>query len=163
MKTLYVVVRDPKGRIGSQPIGRAIVAAAVGEKATPSALRHGLLALAFYQAYSPREAAEAMRTLAHLGDVDFDENDFAPEWFQPDQGVATIDLILERAGRRFSATVRGELVRLREVVAEARSRGCTFYLVEVEPGERIRAGPPSRRAASRGRQGAPGRRAPKAG
>jgi hypothetical protein len=66
-------------------------------------------------------------------------------------------------GRRFSATVPGELLRLREVLAEARSRGCTFYLVEVEPGERIRAGTPSRTAASRGHEGAPGRRAPKAG
>ena len=153
MKTLHVIVRDPKDRIGYQPIGRAIVAAAIDEKVTTSALRRGLAALAFYQAYSPREAAEAMRTLAQLGDVDFDESDFVPQWFQPGQGIATIDVILERAGRRFPATVRSELVQLREALAEARSRSCRFYLVEMEPGEPLRGATPLRMAASRATKG----------
>ena len=77
-----------------------------------------------------------MRTLAELGDVDFDDRDFVPQWFEPDQGIATIDVMLEGTGRRFSASVRDELVRLREALAEAKSRGCTFHLVETEPGER---------------------------
>jgi len=152
MKTLHLVVRDPKGRIGSQTIGRAIAAAAIDEKVTASALRSGLVALTFYQAYSPRQAAQAMRTLAELGDVDFDERDFAPQWFEPDQGIATTGLILERAGRRFSASVRGELVRLRESLVEAKGRGCTFYLVETEPGERPRADTSVPEAATRGHE-----------
>ena len=45
--------------------------------------------MTFYQAYSPRQAAQAMRTLAELGDVDFDERDFAPQWFEPDQGIVS--------------------------------------------------------------------------
>jgi len=94
-----------------------------------------------------------MRTLAQLGDVDFDESDFIPQWFQPDHGIATIDLILERAGRRFSAPVRGELVQLRDALAEARSRGCTFYLVEIEPSESLRVDTALRKVASRGREG----------
>jgi hypothetical protein len=69
MRTLHIVVRDPDGRMGDQAIGQAIVAAAIDEKVTKSALRKSLLALAFYQAHSPRQAAEAMRTLAELGDV----------------------------------------------------------------------------------------------
>jgi hypothetical protein len=96
MRTLHIVVRDPKGRIGRQPIGQAIVAAAIDEKVTTSALRKGLLALACYQAHSPRQAAEALRTLAELGDVDFEETDFDPQWFQPDECIATIDVLLER-------------------------------------------------------------------
>jgi hypothetical protein len=88
MKTLHVVVRDPKGRIGSQAIGQAISAAGIDEKVTTSALRKGLVALTVYQAYSPRQAADAMATLAELGDVDFDESDFVPQWFEPDQGIA---------------------------------------------------------------------------
>jgi hypothetical protein len=66
MKTLHVLVRDPKGRIESQAIGRAISAAAIDEKVTTSARRKGLVALTSYEAYSPRQAAEAMRTLAEF-------------------------------------------------------------------------------------------------
>jgi hypothetical protein len=115
-------------------IGGAIVSASFDERPTPSALRRGLVALAFYQAHSPREA---MRVLTDLGDVDFDKSDFDPQWFQPDEGIATIDLILGRTRRRFTPAVRDELVQLRKGLVEARSRGCTFYLVELEPGETV--------------------------
>ena len=139
MRTLHIVVRDPNGRIGRQPIGRAIVAASIDEKVTKSALRKGLLALAFYQAHSSRQAEEAMRTLAELGDVDFEETDFNPQWFSPDECIGTIDVLLGRGGRPFSETVRAELVLIRQALAEARGRGCTFYFVELEPDEGLAA------------------------
>ena len=108
MKTLHLVVRDPSGRIGQQAIGHAIIAAESDEPATPSALHNGLLALASYQAHSPREAVAAMRVLADLGDVDFEEGDFTPRWCQPDQCIAVIDDMLERRRRPFAGPVRAE-------------------------------------------------------
>ena len=96
MKTLHLVVRDPNGRIEYQAIGDAIVAADFDGGVTPSALHKSLLALALYQAHSPREAVAAMRVLADLGDVDFEESDFSPQWFQPDECIAVIDGLLER-------------------------------------------------------------------
>ena len=137
MKTLHLVVRDPSGRIGQQAIGHAIIAAQIDEPATPSALHNGLLALASYQAHSPREAVAAMRVLADLGDVDFEECDFTPRWCQPDHCIAVIDDMLERRRRPFAGPVRAELVLIRTALAEASSRGCSFYLVELEPGERL--------------------------
>ena len=137
MKTLHLVVRDPSGRIGQQAIGHAIIAAEIDEPVTPSALHNGLLALASYQAHSPREAVAAMRVLADLGDVDFEECDFTPRWCQPDQCIAVIDDMLERRRRPFAGPVRAELVLIRRALAEASSRGCSFYLVELEPGERL--------------------------
>jgi hypothetical protein len=73
-----------------------------------------------------------------------------------------MDVILERASRRFSATVRGELVQLREALAEGRRRGCSFHLVELEPDEpspltRRREKPDARVVATKG----PGDLAPK--
>ncbi len=137
MKTLHLVVRDPNGRIEYQPIGHAIVAADIDGDTTPSALYKSLLALALYQAHSPRQAAAAMRMLADLGDVDFEETDFTPHWFQPDECIAVIDGLLERRRRPFAGTVRAELVLMRRALAQASSRGCSFYLVELEPGERL--------------------------
>ena len=137
MKSLHLIVRDPNGRIGQQTIGHAIIAAGVDEQATPSALHNGLLALAFYQAHSPRQAAAAMRVLADLGDVDFSASDFTPRWCQPDQCIAVIDGLLKRRRRPFAGPVRAELVRLRRALTEASSHGCSFYLVEMEPGERL--------------------------
>jgi hypothetical protein len=137
MKTLHLAVRDRSGSIAYQPIGAAIVSAFVDEKPTASALRKGLLGLVCYQAYSPSEAVEAMQVLVELGDVDFDESDFEPQWFRSEQGIATIDLILGGARQRFTAAVRDELVELRRALVDARSRGCTFCLVETEPGETL--------------------------
>ena len=137
MKTLHLVVRDPSGRIGQQAVGHAIIAAEIDEPMTPSALHNGLLALASYQAHSPREAVAAMRVLADLGDVDFEECDFTPRWCQPDQCIAVVDDMLERRRRPFAGPVRAELVLIRRALAEASSRRCSFYLVELEPGERL--------------------------
>ena len=104
---------------------------------TPSALHQSLLALAFYQAHSPREAVAAMRVLADLGDVDFEESDFSPQWFQPDECIAVIDGLLERRRRPFAGAVRAELVLMRTALVQASSRGCSFYLVELEPSVRL--------------------------
>ena len=136
-KTLHLIVRDGNGRIGRQAIGHAILRAEFDEDATPSALRNGLLALAYYQAHSPRQAAAAMRVLADLGDVDFEAEDFAPQWFQPDDCIAVIDRLLERKRRPFAGPVRAELGLMRRALTEAGSRGCSFYLVDPEPGERL--------------------------
>ena len=136
-KTLYLIVRDGNGRIGQQAIGHAILGAETDEDATPSALRNGLLALASYHAYSPRQAAAAMRELADLGDVDFEAMDFAPQWFQPDGCIGVIDRLLERKRRPFAGPVRAELDLMRRALAEAGSRGCSFYLVDPDPGERL--------------------------
>ncbi|MBI2361607.1 MAG: hypothetical protein HYV04_22310, partial [Deltaproteobacteria bacterium] len=81
MRTLHLVLRDPNGRIECQAIGHSIVAAGIDGDVTGSALQKTLLALALYQAHSPSEAAAAMRVLADLGDVDFEESDFTPQWF----------------------------------------------------------------------------------
>lgn len=137
MKTLHLVVRDPNGRIECQPIGHAIVAADIDGDVTRSALQDTLVALAFYQAHSPSEAAAAMRVLAELGDVDFEESDFTPHWFQPDECIAVIDGLLEQRRRPFAGAVRAELVLIRTALAQASSRGRSFYLVELEPGERL--------------------------
>ena len=131
MKTLHLVVRDPSGRIEYQAIGDAIVAADFHVGVTPSALQKSLVALALYEAHSPREAAAAMRVLADLGDVDFEESDFAPQWFQPDECIAVIDGLLERRRHAFAGAVRAELVLMRRALAEASNRGCSFYLVEL--------------------------------
>jgi hypothetical protein len=160
MRTLHIVMRDAGGQVSHQAIGRAIVAAAIDEKVTRSTLRTGLLALAFYQSHSPRQAAEAMRTLAELGDVDFEERDFDPQWCSPDQCIRTIDVLLGRKGRPFSESVRAELVQIRQALAEASGGDCTFYLVELGPGERLAAhdvGPAQHRgsvASKRNRTGA---------
>jgi len=137
MKTLHLVVRDPNGRIECQPIGHAIVAADIDEDLTRSALQETLVALAFYQAHSRSEAAAAMQVLAELGDVDFEESDFTPHWFQPDECIAVIDGLLEHRRRPFAGAVRAELVLIRAALAQASSLGCSFYLVELEPGERL--------------------------
>ena len=76
-----------------------------------------------------------MRVLADLGDVDFEESDFTPQWFPPDECIAVIDSLLERRRRPFAGAVRAELVLMRSALTEASSRGCSFYLVELEPGE----------------------------
>ena len=136
-KTLHLVVRDGNGRIGQQAIGHAILVAELEEDATPSALRNGLLALACYQAHSPRQAAATMRVLAELGDVDYKASDFAPRWFQPAECIAVIDRLLERKRRPFAGPLRAELVLMRRALTAASSRGCSFYLVELEPGERL--------------------------
>src|SRR2546425_7027936 len=141
MRTLYLVVRGADGRIGYQAIGPAIIAADVDGKARRSALGTGLLALAVYQGYSPREAAAAMGVLADLGDVDFQESDFTPHWFQPGECIRVIDGLLGRKRRPFPEAVRVELALMRRALAEARIRGCSFYLVEPEPGERLRGEP----------------------
>jgi len=137
MKTLHLVLRDPNGRIECQAIGHSIVAAGIDGDVTGSALQKTLLALALYQAHSPREAAAAMRVLADLGDVDFEESDFTPQWFQPDECIAVIDGLLEQRRRPFASAVRAELVLIRTTLAQASSRACSFYLVELEPGERL--------------------------
>jgi len=78
-----------------------------------------------------------MRVLADLGDVDFEENDFTPQWFQPDECIAVIDGLLEQRRRPVAGAVRAELALIRTALAQARSRGCSFCLVELEPGERL--------------------------
>ena len=137
MKTLHLVVRDPNGRIECQAIGPAIVAAGIDGDVARSALQKSLLVLTLYQAHSPSEAAAAMRVLADLGDVDFEESDFTPQWFQPDECIAVIDGLLEQRRRPFPGPVHAELVLIRTALAQASSRGCSFYLVELEPGERL--------------------------
>ena len=137
LRTLHLVVRDPNGRIEYQAVGDAIVRADIDGNAMPSAVHESLLALALYQAHSPRQAATAMRVLADLGDVDFEESDFTPHWFPPDECIAVIDGLLERRRRPFAGAVRAELVLMRKALAQASSCGCSFYLVELEPGERL--------------------------
>ena len=137
MKTLHLVVRDSNGRIEYQAIGHAILGADIEEEATPSALHKSLLALALYQAHSPTQAAAAMRVLADLGDVDFEERDFTPQWFHPDECMTVIDGWLERRRHPFAGAVRAELVLMRRALAQASSRGCSFHLVELEPGDRL--------------------------
>jgi len=138
MRTLCLVVRDPRGRIGYQEIGHAIMAADTHGNVTSSALRNSLLALASYEAHSPiQAAAAAMRTLAELGDVDFEERDFAPQWFQPDECISIIDGLLGRRRSALAEATRAELLLMRRALVEARTRGCSFYLVELEPHERL--------------------------
>ena len=137
MKTLHLVLRDPNGRIEWQAIGHAIVAAGIHGDVTRSALHKSLVALALYQAHSPSEAAAAIRVLADLGDVDFEESDFTPQWFQPDECIAVIDGLLEQRRRPFAGAVRAELVLIRTALAQVSSLGRSFYLVELEPGERL--------------------------
>ena len=135
MNSLHIVVRGQTGQVAVQAIGQALVAAA--ETADTAALQRGLLALACYQAYSPSEAAEAMRTLAELGDVPFEASDFQPRWWQPSECVEDIDVLLERGRRGLSEPVRAELAVLRQALAEAERRTCTFYLVDLEPDEEL--------------------------
>ena len=135
MRTLHIVVRDPTGQMGVQAIGQAIVTAA--ETATTSVLQKELLALAAYQMDSPRQAAEEMRTLAELGDVPFKASDFHPRWCQPAECIEDIDVLLERGRRCISGPIRAELAVLRQALAEAERRTCNFYLVELEPDERL--------------------------
>jgi len=137
MKTLHLVLRDPNGRIEYQAIGHAIVAAGIDGDLTRSPLQKSLVALALFQAHSPSEAAAAMRVLADLGDVDFEESDFTPHWFHPDECIAVIDGLLEQRRRPFPGPVHAELVLIRTALDQANSRGCSFYLVELGPGERL--------------------------
>ena len=135
---LYVVVRDQQGRVAHRAIGRAIVQADADASLTMLALRRGVEPLTTFCAYSPAQAEDARRTLSELGDVDFEDRDFDPEWFDPAACVAVIDDLLEYGGRRkrsLSAAVRSDLELLRRTLDEAARRCCKFYLAEVEPGE----------------------------
>src|SRR5437870_3333215 len=135
MRTLCLVVRDPRGRIGYQEIGHAIMAADTHGNVTSSALRNSLLALASYEAHSPIQAAAAMRTLAELGDVDFEERDFAPQWLQPDECISIIDGLLGRRRRALAEATRGT-----PSDAPSARRGQDSglqLLVELEPHERL--------------------------
>ena len=147
---LYVVVRDRKGRVAHRAIGRAIVEAEGDARLTMLALRRGVEPVATFWADSPAQAETAKRTLADLGDVDFEDRDFDPKWFDPAVGIAAIDGLLEHAGRTHSVSpaVRTELELLRRTLDEARCGSCAFYLVEVEPGEELGfAGPELEREA----------------
>jgi hypothetical protein len=106
---------------------------------TMLALRTGVEPVATFWAKSPVQAESAKRTLADLGDVDFEDRDFDPKWFDPAAGIAAIDGLLEHAARTHSASraVRTELEFLRRTLDEARRRSCAFYLVDVEPGEEL--------------------------
>jgi len=100
-------------------------------------LRKGLEPLVRFCAYSPRQAEEAKRTLAELGDVDFEERDFEPEWFDALPCIETIDGLLAHRGRRrrfLTEAVRNELDLLRRTLGEAHRCSSRFYLVELEPG-----------------------------
>jgi hypothetical protein len=149
-KELYVVVRDRKGRVAHRAIGRAIVEAEGDAKLTMLALRKGVEPVATFWADSPAQAENAKRTLADLGDVDFDDRDFDPKWFDPAAGIAAIDGLLEHAARTHSVSpaVRTELELLRRTLDEARRRSCAFYLVEADPREELGfAGPELEREA----------------
>ena len=117
------------------------------------ALRKGVELLATFWADSPAQAESAKRTLADLGDVDFEDGDFDPKWYDPAAGIAAVDGLLEHAARTHSVlrAVRSELELLRRTLDEARRRSCAFYLVEVEPGEELGfAGPELKREAGEG-------------
>ena len=133
-RTLHVVFRQPTGRIGHQAIGSAVVEADYEAKLTKLALRRGIESLADFSFYSPAQAAEAMRELDELGDVDFSANDFEPRFFDPQRGLDAVDGLLKH-GRAFTTALREDLVFLRDVLGEATRRGCQFYLVEPEPEE----------------------------
>ncbi len=136
--TLYVIVRDRRGRIAHRAIGRAVVMAEGDASLTMLALRKKILPVSAFLGSSPAGAAAEMGELADLGDVDFDERDFDPRWFPPNEGIEAVDGLLghrTRGNRRLSPDVQGELELLRRTLHEARRRSCTFYLVEVEPGE----------------------------
>jgi hypothetical protein len=106
---------------------------------TTLALRQRVEPVATFWADSPAQAERAKRTLADLGDVDFEDRDFEPKWFDPAEGIAAIDGLLEHAAgtHRVSPAVRTELELLRCTLDEARRRSCAFYLAEVAPGEEL--------------------------
>ena len=143
--SLYVVVRNRGGRVAHRAIGRAIIEAEGDASLTMLALREGIEPLATFCADSPAQAEGAKRTLADLGDVEFEDRDFDPTWFDPGACIEAIDGLLEhglRGKRSFSPAVRGELELLRRTLDEARRRSCKFYLAEVTPGEDLEfAGP----------------------
>lgn len=56
--------------------------------------RHGLDPIPAFLGSSPAGAAATMRELADLGDVDFDERDFDPRWFHPNEGIEAVDGLL---------------------------------------------------------------------
>ena len=139
-RILHLVIRDRTGWIGHQAIGGAIAEADGDASLTTLSMRKGLEPLAAFCVHSPRQAESAKRTLAELGDVDFEESDFAPQWFDALRCLETIDGLLAHRGRgRRSLTeaVRGDLDLLRRALGEAHRRSCTFYLVELEPGETL--------------------------
>lgn len=131
---LHVVFRGPNGRTGCQPIGSAIVEADFESLLLNLAMRHHFASLAEFHCRSPQQAAYAMRELDELGDVDFDEGDFLPEYFDPAEGIPAVDGLL-RHGKKFSALLRTELEMLRRVLEEAGRRQCKFCLMDPEPNE----------------------------
>ena len=136
--TLYVVLRDPKGQVAHQAIGSAILEADWDGRLAMFAMRKGTEPLASFYADSPLQAEGAKRTLADVGDVDFDDRDFDPKWFKPADGIDAVDGLLHhgREGRhRLPEPVRAELALLRRTLVDAACRSYTFHLVEVEPGE----------------------------
>ncbi len=142
---LYLVVRDRQGQVAHQAIGSAIVEADLDASLIRLALRKGIEPLATFYADSPAQAENAKQTLAELGDVEFDDSDFEPTWFDPAPCIEAINGLLEhgRVGRhRMSEGVRSELELLGRRLAEVRGRSGWFYLVEVGPGEDLNfAGP----------------------
>jgi hypothetical protein len=137
MRTMYIAVRDPNGGIGHQQIGQALVEADFDATLTKLALRQGCEPLASFTIYSRRQAAAAIRELEELGDVDVDPKDFDPEWYDPLQGLATVDRLLEHRERAITAGARIELALLRGILAEVANRRATFYLVEPDTDEEI--------------------------
>ena len=137
MRTMYIAVRDPNGGIGHQQIGQALVEADFDATLTKLALRQGCEPLASFTIYSPRQAAAAIQELEELGDVDVDPRDFAPEWYDPMQGLATVDRLLEHRGRAITTGVRSGLAILRRILAEVANRRTTFHLVVTDPDEEI--------------------------
>jgi len=137
---LYLVVRHRRGQVAHKAIGSAIVEADMDAGLIRLALRKGIEPLATFYADSPAQAEHAKQTLADLGDVEFDDKDFEPTWFDPAQGIEALNGLLEhgRVGRhRLSERVRRELELLGRTLAEVRRRSCQFYLVEVRPGEDV--------------------------
>jgi len=136
MSNMYVVIRDRNGRVVHQSIGQALVEADLDASLTRLALRRKREPLVSFTVYTSKQAAEAIKELEELGDVEVDPRDFDPKWFDPVDCIATIDSLLESRARCVAKSVRTELAWLRRVLTVAH-RGSTFHLVEVESEEEI--------------------------
>ncbi len=96
--------------------------------------RTGVWPLDCFIVDTPRQALESAIAIA---DLDYDE-DAEPvrgapaEWYEPEQGIGSIDRLLGFRGRRAAAVepARADLVALRAELERARLEGARFHFVE---------------------------------
>jgi hypothetical protein len=132
MNSMHVLIQRQNGWIGNQLVGEAVVDADLDASLTKLALRRGCEPLARFTVCTPRQASDVTQVLEALGDVEVSSRDFEAQWFDPKEGIATVENLLQSRARCLTTSVRAELVFLRRELLDAAGHRSRFHLVEVD-------------------------------